>query len=91
MPIRVEFFGIPRQRAGVSEVTLPCEEPVVRLEEVLNALEVRFPELCRDCLQHGGLRAGYTLNVRGERFARDPEELIRDGDTLLFMSTDAGG
>jgi molybdopterin converting factor small subunit len=87
MSIHVEFYGIPRQRAGVSttEAKGSC------LGDVLRDLEHRFPELQATCIANGQLVPGYTANIGGERFIGDPATELCDGDVLLILSADAGG
>lgn len=87
MPIAIEFYGIPRQRAGVSAT----EAQGCCLGDVLRDLEHRFPELHLTCIANGQLVAGYMANLGGERFIGDPATELKEGDVLLIMSADAGG
>jgi len=87
MSVIVELFGIPRARAGVTEVTVSGNN----LGEVLVDLARLCPRLAETCLDGQRLRAGYTANLRGERFVTDPETPLAAGDTLLLMALDAGG
>jgi molybdopterin converting factor small subunit len=87
MTITVEFFGIPRQRAGVAATTVQAAQ----LGEVLTRLERRFPQLAETCLTEGRLRPGYVANLNGERFVTDPTTPLKPGDSLLILSADAGG
>lgn len=87
MKIEVELFGIPRSRAGVERTTAAgaC------LGDVLADLGSRFPALAAACIDGRTLRSGFTANLKGERFTTQPETPLRDGDTVLLMSLDAGG
>ncbi len=87
MTITVEFFGVPRERAGVKLTTAAGGT----LGDLLRGLETRFPRLAGDCLQSGRLRPGFAANLNGERFVSDPETPLKPGDTLLILSADAGG
>jgi molybdopterin converting factor small subunit len=87
MTVTVEFYGIPRERAGVAEVTVPA----ARLRDVLAQLAAGFPRLSEACLERGRLRQGYVANVNGQRFVSDPELLLQPGDRLLILAADAGG
>jgi molybdopterin converting factor small subunit len=93
MHVSVEFFGIPRQRAGLAamEVALPDCERETTLGAVLEALSQKLPGFARDCLTENKLRSGYIANISGERFATDPGTIIAEGDTLLILSADVGG
>ena len=90
MAIRVEFFGIARQRAGVAQAELPLPIPAT-LGDCLAALGDRFPAFGRDCLQQQRLRQSFAANLGGRRFVSDAAEPLADGDTLLILSADAGG
>jgi len=87
MEIQVEFYGIPRQRAGVERTTARGSS----LGDVLKDLTTQFPQLADDCIDGHQLRAGYTANLRGEQFVTDPATPLTEGDTLLLLTLDAGG
>ena len=93
MRVTVEFFGIPRLRAGRAdwELHLPQHEQSATLAEILTALAEELPGFARDCLDGGRLRDGYIANINGSRFVSDPAAKIADGETLLILSADAGG
>ncbi len=90
MSIRVEFYGIARQRAGQPFVALPVTGPV-SLGTVIERLATEFPQLALECLSGNRLRAGYVANIDGARFLGDPDSMIDDNSSLLIMSADAGG
>ncbi len=87
MLVTVELFGIPRARAGAAQTTAVghC------LGDVLADLAQRFPALAESCIEGRHLRPGFTANLGGERFATAPETPLRDGDTVMLLSVDAGG
>ncbi len=90
MSIRVEFFGVARQRAGRPFTVLPAGNPAT-LGSVIRQLAADFPRLAADCFQGDRMGAGYVANVDGERFVSDPASPIDDDVSLLIMSADAGG
>ena len=87
MAIQVEFYGIPRQRAGVA--TALAGGP--RLKDVLAQLENEFPGLKGTCINDGQLLPGYVANLSGEDFVTDPETKLSDNESVLILSADAGG
>lgn len=87
MPVDVEFYGIPRQRAGVARST--CE--AATLGELLSVLQRRFPAFAAACLEGPRLRQGYVANINGERFVGDPSTPLGPHDAVLIFSADAGG
>lgn len=87
MGLRVEFFGIPRKRAGVAAATA-CGQ---RFGEIIADLASRFPALARECFDQNGLRPGYLASVNGDRFISDSQTPIGPADCLLILSADCGG
>lgn len=90
MGVRVEFFGIPRQRAGVSVVDLELETPT-SLAHVLRQLSELFPALEHECIVDGELVAGLVASLGGARFLRDSATELDGTTSLLILSADAGG
>ena len=87
MSVRVELYGIPRERAGTA-----CTSAAgARLGEVLADLATRFPRLAETCIAGARLQPGYVANLNGQRFVTDPGTIIQAGDALLILSADAGG
>jgi molybdopterin converting factor small subunit len=93
MVVTVEFFGIPRQRAGRAawELSLPGCQDSVTLGAILETLARELPDFARDCLAENQLRPGYIANINGQRFVFDRDEEIFPGETLLILSADVGG
>jgi molybdopterin converting factor small subunit len=90
--LRVEFFGIPRQRAGAAEAAIPLPSPTADLGDLLGELTFRFPGLVGECLEPGGrLAPACIANLDGDRFVRDPATPLAGVSTVLLLSADAGG
>ncbi len=85
--VNVEFYGIPRQRAGAERVRA-CGNT---LHQVLNDVLQQSPALDGCCIANGRLLPGYVANLNGQRFVSDPATRLSDGDCLLILSADAGG
>ncbi len=91
MAIRVEFYGIARQRAGVSELSLDLRRSAAPLGEVLSHIAQRLPTLGRELVVNGRLHESLIANLGGARFVYDPQTIIPDGESLLILSADGGG
>lgn len=96
MRIVVELYGLPRRRAGISEVPIDLDPPSVKLAELIEVLAVQFPDLHPDCLVcsppgNWELSRHVVGNRNGECFIRAGTEVLMDGDRLLLMSADVGG
>ena len=84
--MRVEFLGVPRERAGVSELELQADT----LGQLLGALAARFPSL-GELITADRLRPSFVANLNGDRFVSDPRTRLREDDCVLILSADAGG
>ena len=87
MLISIEFFGIPRARAGVEHTTATG----TTLGEVLADLGRRFPDFAKSCLRGCEFQAGFTANLGGVRFTTNAETRLSPSETVLILSLDAGG
>ena len=86
-PVTVEFFGVPRLRAGRAE--LPVAACTVR--DLLAAVEGACPRLAGLRAPSGRPAPHYLLSLDGRRFLTDPDEPLPPGARVLLLSADAGG
>ena len=82
----VEFLGIPRERAGVSELELEADT----LGEALRTLIARVPAL-EGLVTPSGLHPSIVANLNGDEFVCDPGTRLAPRDRLLLLSSDVGG
>ena len=82
----IEFLGIPRERAGLSEI----EVDATNLGQALIRAAERLPRL-NDLIQGDRLHPSLAANLNGDQFVCDPATPLADGDRLLILSADAGG
>jgi molybdopterin converting factor small subunit len=82
----VEFLGIPRQRAGVSELEVEAET----LGQLLGVLAAQCPAF-GELITAGGLHPSISANLNGDAFVSDLDTPLARGDRLLILSADAGG
>ncbi len=91
MAIRVEFYGIARQRVGTSQLALDMPQAEISLAAVFEQIATALPAFARECLVDGSLQRSLAANLDGQQFVSDPSALIRDGQCVLILSADAGG
>jgi molybdopterin converting factor small subunit len=91
MTIRVEFFGIARQRTAVAACDCECTAAGRTLTDLLRELGIRFPAFAAEVLRDGQLRQEFIANRNSDEFLRDGGAVISAGETILILSTDAGG
>ena len=82
----VEFLGIPRERAGVSQL----EVDAATLGQLLGTLATRCPGL-RELIADDRLHPSIAANLNGDEFVSDPSRRLAPGDRLIILSADAGG
>jgi molybdopterin converting factor small subunit len=85
--VTVEFFGIPRRRAGRAELAVRA----ATVTEALAAVERACPDLTGLVHVGGALSRHYLLSLGGKEFVSDLRQPLRTGDRLLLLSADAGG
>jgi molybdopterin converting factor small subunit len=84
--MHVEFLGVPRQRAGISEL----EVQAGTLGQMLGTLAARIPSL-GDLIAVDRLHSSFVANLNGNRFVSDPDTPLDENDRVLILSADAGG
>jgi molybdopterin converting factor small subunit len=85
--VTVELFGVPRLRAGRSELRVEA----VTVAELLAAVERACPGLAGLARPDGRPAPHYLLSLDGRSFLSDPGHALRPGDRVLLLSADAGG
>jgi molybdopterin converting factor small subunit len=85
--VTVEFYGVPRQRAGRAELVVLAST----VAELLEGVERTCPGLTGLRRPDGRLTAQYLLSIDGRQFVTDPGQGLRPGDRVLLLSADAGG
>jgi molybdopterin converting factor small subunit len=82
----VEFYGVPRQRAGLSQLVVQADT----LGELFSALTEQMPPL-REIITGDQLQPAFVANLNGDRFVNDPSTPLNENDCVLILSADAGG
>jgi molybdopterin converting factor small subunit len=84
--MQVEFFGVPRMRAGVSRLEIQADT----LGQLLGTLAARLPAL-GELMNASRLHPAFAANLNGDRFVSDPLTPLGENDRVLILSADAGG
>jgi molybdopterin converting factor small subunit len=82
----IEFFGIPRQRAGVPKLELHASN----LGELLAAVAARLPTLA-EFITADRLHSTLVANLNGDHFISDPATPLVNDDCVIILSADVGG
>ena len=84
--MHVEFLGIPRERAGVSELEVEART----LGQLFDTLAARLPGFS-ELISADGLHPSLAANLNGDEFIRDRTTRLAHGDRVLILSADVGG
>lgn len=84
--MHVEFLGIPRERAGISELEIQADS----LGQLLGRLAAHFPAL-GELIVDDRLHPSVAANLNGDLFVADPHTPFMNSDRLLILSADVGG
>ena len=84
--MHVEFFGLPRERAGTPAVEVQAET----LGQLLETLAAEIPPLA-EFVEANRLHSALAANLNGDRFVSDPATPLGENDHVLILSADAGG
>jgi len=84
--MHVEFLGVPRQRAGVSELEIQAHT----LGQLLGTLAAQIPSLS-EFIAKDRLHSTFVANLNGDQFVSDPGTPLGENDCVLILSADAGG
>lgn len=85
--VTVEFYGVPRLRAGCAELAVTPGS----LGAVLGEIAVRCPGLSDLLTREGRLSPHYLLSLDGQAFVADLSQQLPPNSCLLLLSADAGG
>jgi len=94
--ITVEFFSIPKRRAGVQQTTIDANGPMP-LSELLAALATALPDFGEGCLDDAGQLQKHYLALlddkrhRGDSMLLKAVTVVPNDSTVLSLSADAGG
>jgi molybdopterin converting factor small subunit len=84
--VTVEFFGVPRERAGRAQLAIRART----VREALDAVELVCPGI-RGLHGRSKLNSQYLLSLGGDRFITNLSEILPNGARLLILGADAGG
>jgi hypothetical protein len=85
--VTIEFYGIPRARAGRKDLVVSAATAADALAEATR----QCPDLVGLLRPDGRLLPHYVLSLDGQAFVTDLGRALRPGDRLLLLSADAGG
>ena len=84
--MHVEFLGVPRHRAGISQLEVQAKT----LGQLLGTLASQIPPLS-EFIAVDRLHSSFIANLNGDQFISDPETPLVKEDRVLILSADAGG
>ncbi len=83
----VEFYGVPRLRAGREQLRVEAGT----VGEALSAVVRACPGLSELVQPDGRLTPHFLLSINGRQFDRSPHQALAPGDQVILLSADVGG
>ncbi|MFO7698485.1 MAG: hypothetical protein R6X16_15205 [Anaerolineae bacterium] len=92
MQLKVEFLGLARELAGVTEGLVTVNDTAT-WRHLLGGLADQYPALLGPVIipESHTLTVAYMLNVGGRTIVRDFDAPVQPGQRLLLMFSEAGG
>jgi len=92
IPCTVELYGAARLLAKTAKIALVLPPGAV-LSSVFMALAGQLPVLVGPVIapDRSNLACGYACNINGREFVQDAKFKINPGDSIIIISSDAGG
>jgi len=92
MQLKVEFLGLARELAGVTEGLVTVEDTAT-WRHLLRSVSEQYPGLLGPVIipESHTLSEGYMLNIGGRTIVRDFDAPVQPGQRLLLMFSEAGG
>ena len=84
--MHVEFFGVPRERAGASRLEVKADT----LGQLMGTLVAQIPSFAK-LVGVNRLHPAFIASLNGDRFIDDPGTPLGENDCVLILSADAGG
>jgi|TARA_B100000700_G_scaffold67186_2_gene74316 hypothetical protein len=91
MKIKIEYYGIPRQRVGIASEMLVFDHEQMGIKDIILTIARRHPEFQKHCMDGDEINKNFTVNLNGDKFYQVDDGFAQDGDSLLILSMDAGG
>ena len=90
--ITIELFGTARLLTGKSKILLTCLEPT-NISKVLRKLSDIEPKLVGIVISNdrNSLIESFVLNLNGDRFITNMDEVVDPGENVLIFSGQSGG
>jgi molybdopterin-guanine dinucleotide biosynthesis protein A len=90
--VTVELFGVAQLLAKTKEVSLSLPQEAT-LCHVCQALAAEHPVLLGRVINpdRSSLSSGYSCNINGLEFVRNPNAKVNPGDKIFILAADAGG
>ncbi|PZC45937.1 MAG: hypothetical protein DK302_000463 [Chloroflexi bacterium] len=90
--VTIELFGTARLLAGKNKISITYDNPT-HLWELLRKLADIEPKLVGIVISNdrNSLTKSFILNLNGDRFVTDMNEVVVSGDNVLIFSSQSGG
>jgi len=90
--IKIEFFGRVRMILGFNSFEITVNKEITK-EELISLLAKKYPKLIGEIIEENksNLKKSYNIGINGMKNPSENELNLKNNDSILIFSSQAGG
>jgi molybdopterin converting factor small subunit len=90
--IKIEFYGRARMILGLNSFEIQVNEKITK-EELISLIGKKYPKLIGEIIEENksNLKKSYNIGINGIKNPSENELNLKNNDSILIFSSQAGG
>ena len=90
--IKIEFFGRARMILGLNSFEITVNKKITK-EELISLIAKKYPKLIGEIIEENkfNLKKSYNIGINGIKNPSENELNLKNNDSILIFSSQAGG
>ena len=90
--IKIEFFGRARMILGFNSFEITVNKEITK-EELISLIAIKYPKLIGEIIEENksNLKKSYNIGINGIKNPSENELNLKNNDSILIFSSQAGG
>ena len=90
--IKIEFYGSARQKLGLNSFEIKENEKITK-KELISLIGKKYPKLIGEIIEENksNLKKSYNIGINGIKNPSENELNLKNNDSILIFSSQAGG
>ena len=90
--IKIEFFGRARMILGFNSFEITVNKEITK-EELISLIAKKYPKLIGEIIEENksNLKKSYNIGINGIKNPSENELYLKNNDSILIFSSQAGG